>query len=129
MKKEIPNIGTVEYFPEEKIMRIDYAKGIIIDENVMNRVIDEALEIAGDNRFALLINTKDILYVTKEARQISATKEVDKIIASATLVSNTVQKEIFNLYINFSRPLYPVRAFNSEEKALEWLKEQVEKLA
>ncbi len=126
MVYEVQNYARLEYFPEDKIISIVYYPGVIVDEKIVKEVISIALRMVDSPKFALLIDTRDVMYVTKEAREISATTEAGRIIASAILLNNSILREIFNIFINFNKPLYPTKAFSSYEKAYEWLKTQVE---
>jgi hypothetical protein len=73
------------------------------------------LNIAGANTSA-----------TNAARNHSASpKGSEFTIADAFVTKSLAQKILGNFYLNFHKPVAPTRLFDSEEKALEWLKGQL----
>lgn len=60
--------------------------------------------------------------VAKDIRDYLASEEIVPICkASALLVGSGISKMVGNLFLTFSRPLFPTKIFTNEAKALEWL--------
>lgn len=86
--------------------------------------IVSALEEYGKGKkFPLLITTQKYTLPSPEARAYIATAESDPYAsAEAYVIQSLAQKLVGNVYIQFNKPARPTRIFNSEEKAIEWLK-------
>jgi hypothetical protein len=83
-----------------------------------------ALEIFyEEKKFPLLIVVDEYTLPTPEARAYIATPESDPYAsAEAYVIQSFTQKLAGNVYLSFNKPARPTRLFNSEEKAIEWLK-------
>ncbi len=121
-KTEIPGICTIEFNPDDKILLINYTQKLVVDEDLVKEVVDKAMELVGDQKFKLIIDVRNILYLTKKARELTAKIQSDKILAFSPILKDNIHKELFNLFLNFSKPTYPTRAFLSIEQAMEWMK-------
>jgi len=88
------------------------------------KVIVAAIEKIGNGKvFPLLIVTGEYTLPTPEARAYIATPESDPYAsAEAYVVKSFSQKLVGNVFLSFNKPARPTKIFNSEEKAIEWLK-------
>lgn len=86
--------------------------------------IVSALEEYGKGKkFPLLITTQEYTLPSPEARTYIAKAESDPFAsAEAYVIQSFSQKLVGNVYLQFNKPARPTRIFNSEEKAIEWLK-------
>lgn len=76
-----------------------------------------------EKKFPLLIVVDEYTLPTPEARAYIATPESDPYAcAEAYVIQSFTQKLAGNVYLSFNKPARPTRLFNSEEKAIEWLK-------
>ena len=92
----------------------------------MKNVVEvvSTLEKFGEGKkFPLLIVVGEYTLPTPEARAYIATPESDPYAsAEAYVIQSFSQKLVGNVYLSFNKPARPTRLFNSEEKAIEWLK-------
>ena len=59
----------------------------------------------------------------KDVRALMATEESNHTTSAAAFVVNLIAiKIVGNFYISFNKPVRPTKIFDSEEKAVEWLK-------
>jgi hypothetical protein len=70
----------------------------------------------------VLVDIRDAIFTDAESRRYYSRAEFSTvIIAAAFIVSSPVSRVIGSLYLGLNKPPYPVRLFDAEEKALEWL--------
>ncbi len=119
---EIPNVCTIQYYPEDKILLINYTQKLIVDADLVQKVVDKAMELVGDEKFKLIIDVRNVIYLTKQARELTATLQKDRILAFSPVLKDNIHKELFNLFLNFSKPSYPTKAFLTVEQAMKWMK-------
>lgn len=64
---------------------------------------------------------------TRGAREYASSKEGNTLtVGTAIVVKNFAQQLILDYYIKFNNPVHPTRVFLRKEKALEWIKKQME---
>ena len=81
------------------------------------------LNPAGD--FPVLFEPKGFVTITKESRELVATKDMAKdSCATALIVNNIAMKLMGNFFIRFDKPPRPTRLFTNREEAIAWCKEQ-----
>lgn len=86
-------------------------------------IVSALEEIGKGKKFPLLIVTQKYTLPSPEARAYIATPESDPFAsAEAYVIQSFSQKLVGNVYISFNKPARPTRIFNSEAKAIEWLK-------
>ena|ERR1019366_6315611 len=80
-------------------------------------------EIGRGEKFLNLVTFEDFVIVNQEARKLAARAVASKFtIADAFVVDSIALKLVINFYIAFNKPSRPTRIFDTEEKAIEWLK-------
>jgi len=73
-------------------------------------------------KFPLLIDSRKMTSITKEARDFFSLNNRDSSVNSmGFVIDSSVSKTIGNFFIAISKPRVPVRLFTSEETALQWL--------
>lgn len=122
MNKQSFSFGRIKYEPPH--MYLSLKEGTKLDGADMQKVIDEFRRLAGGERILVLTDARVMVEATPEARARAADPELGSFVkANAILVNNTAVRLIANTFIWMNRPPFPVRVFNDEAKALEWLKE------
>jgi hypothetical protein len=77
-----------------------------------------------DRKFPLLIDARNIKYITKEARDhFSIRNRETKITAFAILIYSPLSRIIGNFFMGLNKPSVPARLFTDEEQAVQWLKQ------
>jgi hypothetical protein len=69
-----------------------------------------------------LVDSRVIINSSKEVRDYGA-KESGDSVAVAVLLGSTLNKIAMNLFMTFSKPKYPIKAFNDQATALKWLEQ------
>jgi hypothetical protein len=111
---------------EESIVIVRFKRGITIDLYIAKEIVKQRLEYFNGESYPCIVDIRAIEMITKEARDYFAKGDAIKgIPAGALLVESYVTKLISNLFIRFSRPSMPTKAFTSEEEAIKWLKQFV----
>jgi hypothetical protein len=76
-----------------------------------------------DKKFPLLVDSRNIRSISKEARKYFSTNGREtKITSMAILVNSPLSRVIGNFFMGLNRPQVPTRLFESETEAAEWLK-------
>ncbi len=86
-------------------------------------VVSALKEYGKGKKFPLLITTQKYTLPSPEARAYIATAESDPFASAEAYVTQSFsQRLVGNVYMQFNKPARPTRIFNSEAKAIEWLK-------
>jgi hypothetical protein len=81
------------------------------------------LDLAGHEPYCVLVNIEDLVIITKEWQNITASREyVQKTLAKALLVKNLGQALLASFYLKFNKPAIRTKAFKNKEEALGWLR-------
>lgn len=80
-----------------------------------------------NEKFPLLIDSRNIKSITKEARDFfSMNNRESCIVAFAVIIDSPVSRIVGNFFMGLNKPRVPAKLFNSEEDAVHWLKEFME---
>lgn len=89
------------------------------------KIKETNLSLANGRKYALLISSNPFASISKEARELSASKEfAETTSAKAILTESLAQRMVVNFYISVNKPKIITRMFsvNDREDALKWLK-------
>jgi hypothetical protein len=71
-----------------------------------------------------LVDSSSMRKSSKDVRDYGAKEMTDEsTIAVAVIVSSIINKIAMNLFLTFSKPTYPVKAFSDHASALKWLEQ------
>lgn len=89
----------------------------------------EAVEKVSNKKILpLLVDLRDIKSINKQARDhFAMNKRRAGVSAIAMLIKSPVSKVIGNFFLGINMPSVPTQLFNSEEKAISWLKQYIVK--
>lgn len=77
--------------------------------------------LGGPARFALLVDTRNIKSITKEARDFFSIRNRDtRVLGFALIIESPLSTIIGNFFMGINKPRVPVRLFSDERKALAW---------
>lgn len=83
--------------------------------------VEEFKKIFGDKKFCMVLDVTNSSPSSKEVRQYAA-EELPKIIKAAAIIADSAfAKMLTNLFFNLKPPPYPLKMFNNEIDAKEWL--------
>jgi len=86
-------------------------------------IVNTVGKIGKGKKFPNLVVIPAGVTFDKEAREFSAREEANVYtIADAFVIKSLAHKLIGNFYINFDKPVRPTKLFNSQTKAVKWLK-------
>jgi hypothetical protein len=81
-------------------------------------------EITNGVKMPILVDGRKAHAVSPEAREFAASPQESALrSAQALLVNSLAAKLVANFYINFNKPLHPVKVFKTEKAAIKWLQE------
>lgn len=111
---------------EDRIVENIILESVHVDVDIVNLLKEANLKLMGDCKYCVLISSQFLASISKEARELAASKEFRKnTIAKALLISSIGHKIVGNFYLQVNKPVTKTRIFSDREKALEWLKEQL----
>jgi len=123
LKKEL-DTPYARFNIKEGILEVSYKKGLIITPEVAREIIKTRLSFCDGHAYPCLILDEGILEIQKSARDILSSSEgTSKLTASALVMGTAYGRIVGNFFIKLTRPSIPVKIFNSESQAIEWLKE------
>jgi len=74
-------------------------------------------------KFPLLIDSRNIKYITKEARDHFSIKNRETVITSfGILIYSPLSRIIGNFFMGLNKPSVPAKLFTDEQEAVKWLK-------
>lgn len=92
---------------------------IVLEDAKANSVAVNGL--LGPQKFALIVDTRKIKAITKEARDyFSLNGRESRVIAFAILIDSPLSRIIGNFFMGLNKPRVPVKLFNIETKAVAW---------
>ena len=97
-----------------------YKSDLKIDLKIAIEVVQQRIAFQNGNSYLNLVDARQVKSATKEARDYLA-KHDEGIIASAIIGKSAISNMIINMFITFSKPAVPVKAFQDKENALRWL--------
>lgn len=88
------------------------------------KVMTETIGRMGNGKvYPVLVTLKRYNPITKEASEYAASEEAGKYTAAnAIVINNFAMRIASNFYIKIFKPIRPTKMFNSEERAVGWLK-------
>ncbi|WBM74188.1 STAS/SEC14 domain-containing protein [Saprospira grandis] len=106
------------------IVRVTYNEAVLDPADVYAH-IEQLRQTFGEGLWLL----SDLRQMKKTNQEVRSALSSGKIVAigAAVMMGSGLSKIIGNLFLKFSKPNITTRIFTDEEKAIEWLKEQVAK--
>lgn len=112
---------------DDGIVRIIHVPGAELTMEDVQETMAAYLKLYKGKRRPLLIDTKTMKSMAREARHYYAGEEAVKVASAAAIIVGTpVSKVLGNFYLGLSNPHLPTRLFTSEDEALVWLKGYLE---
>jgi microsomal dipeptidase-like Zn-dependent dipeptidase len=89
----------------------------------VKKQLEDFRKIIGDKKVCLMIDVTNTTESTKEVRDFAA-KEFPKFVKAIAMISSSaLGKMLANLFFTVKSQPYPVKMFNDEKEAKEWLKQ------
>ena len=112
---------------EDRILENHVLEGKCVDVKELHELKSINQSFIEDGFYCLLITSGHLAEITKEARKLSASAEfAQRTLAKAFLVESLGHRIIGDFYIRMNKPFIKTKLFTDREKALEWLREQLQ---
>jgi hypothetical protein len=99
---------------------------VVLDEKDVRNLKEANTDLANGKPYAVLVEFEEMVNVTREARELTASKDfLGKTIAEALLIHSLGHKIIGNFYLSVSKPHIRTKIFTDRTEALEWLRAQI----
>jgi hypothetical protein len=110
------------------IIKMEVTEGEFIEVATVVKVHKTNLELSNGKPFCVLLDTSNGYFnVSPAANKLLASPEYAlKRIATAIIIKALASRLMANFFIKFNKPPTPTRLFNSEEAAMEWLRQYAE---
>lgn len=112
---------------EDGVCRSVLRPNIVVGLTEMRESLAAQKQVTEDGVVPVLVDMREIKNSTHEARKFAASVEYSRYVSAVAILENSVIGKILgNLFINFSRPIYPTKLFTSEDEAVSWLREKLQ---
>ncbi|MCD6065581.1 MAG: hypothetical protein K0S33_407 [Bacteroidetes bacterium] len=113
---------------EEQVLVVSVKDGMTIDLPEMWENYNATIQLNPAGDYPVIFETRGYVNITKEARELAATKEMAKeSCAMAIMVDNMAMRIFANFYMKVNKPMRPTRSFTDKQKAIAWCKEEYSK--
>ena len=122
--KTVENSCFTTWMDDDGICHTQVKENAVIElkHAVANR--QDVKTVAGETIPPMIVDVRKIQSISRDARDYFAMRNRKPgVSAIAMIIDSEVSKMIVNLYLQFSKPTVPTKLFTSEEKAVEWLRE------
>ena len=86
------------------------------------------IQLSEGKPYAVLVTFGHLTEVSKESRELIASKDfVKNTVAKALLVNNIGHRLVGNFYLSVNRPAIRTHVFTNREQAIEWLSTELKK--
>lgn len=118
---------SIEIF-ENNYLEYKVKEGAIIDAKAVKAGKKAVVAFSPGTKYYVLAEGVEYFTLTKEAREISATKEhSENVIAIAFFTTNISLLLLGEIYNKLNKPAVPIKIFTDRDKAKKWLEEQMKK--
>ena len=112
----------VHYEMNEELLVCTYRKGLKINLEIAQEIVNDRLAFTRARSLPALINCHGVVSVTKEARDFLASENGSRgITAGAIVLNSPVGSVIANFFLSVTKPTIPARTFTKTETAMKWL--------
>jgi hypothetical protein len=120
-KIELKNV-TVSLL-RQNVVRIKVKEGANLDIDDVKEIQIVKKKLVGNTKHTVMLVSPKTGSATREARDYSASTEVNlNAIAKAVVLNGLVMRIIINFFMNYNKPPVEHRMFENEEEALKWLR-------
>ena len=122
-KSEVIETTTAKYYIENDILFLRVKKDADFTLEAAIEGVKVRKEIQKGKKFPVLLDTRKMFQVAKEANEYGASKEVSELSSAMAILAgkSMASRIIGNFFIRFNKPFIPTKLFKEEEKAIEWL--------
>ena len=108
---------------DQNVVRIGVKEDTVLEVSDIKEIQEAKRKMIGDAKHTVLLVSPKYGSATREARDYSASPEVNEnAIAKAVVLNGFVMRIIINFFMNYNKPPVEHRVFENEKDALEWLR-------
>lgn len=96
-----------------------------INENDAAEIVKVAAGVSGSLMHCNLVDISEMTFMDKKARAVFAGQKKETVKAVAIISNSKLHRSLVNLYMGFSRPTIPTKAFDNSDVARSWLLEKM----
>lgn len=127
-KKTIELEKIVTTLIEKGVIENRIKEGVFIEKEDILELKKANLKLAEGERYVVLVVSGHLASISKEARELSASKEFAvQAIAKALVVEYLGHKIVGNFYLKINKPAMKTKLFSNREDALIWLRKKLSK--
>ncbi|MBL7917430.1 MAG: hypothetical protein JNM96_03475 [Bacteroidia bacterium] len=122
----IENRGYFTWMGEDGIARTCVKENAEITLELAKENTESVNTLYQGKKFPILIDSRGIKSMSRDAREHFSTKGRDpKTNAFGIIIGSPISRVLGNFYLGINKPSVPTKLFNTEEEALDWLKQFV----
>jgi len=110
------------WLESDGIIRSKVSPGSVDSLEDAKAFVAAVLKIAPIKRYPALVDIRNKKFTSREARAYYAAQGGNMASVCAILIGSKLTAVLANFFLRINKPTIPVKIFNSEEKALKWLK-------
>ena len=109
---------------EERICHTIFHPDVHITIEEIKLVEQGLIQISEDKAFKILFDMRNqYIQFDMDARRHAATAPITKLIQAEAIILNSLPNRLlFNFFLNFDKPNFPIKAFSKLTEALVWLR-------
>jgi hypothetical protein len=123
----IRGMATVD-IEEEGVIKIKILPNTSVDLGIAKDIVKCAGGIAGPFIHANMIDIREMVFMSREARAYLGKQDKAIVIAVAILMKSIFHGVLSNLYLTITKPLIPTKVFEKEIDALDWLRKKLSEI-
>ena len=124
MENKVFKTKTAELKLENGILQCDVFPNAEITIEEGKKIMEASFKLSNGKKLPILADMRRIKSMPRESRIYLSGEEATKTASAlAVLIETSISKIIGNFILGLNKPTYPVKMFNSKQKAIEWLKE------
>jgi hypothetical protein len=108
---------------ENGILTCRFKKGLHMDFEIAKTCVQLRMDFSKGRPYPVLVDMRELVSLSKDAREYLASEGSRQITAGALLVSSPLTRTLGNIFLMLNRPPVPTRIFNNEAAAITWLGE------
>jgi hypothetical protein len=112
---------------DDQIYRYIAINNCTLDMDTLEKMTKTGDAWNGERLCANLIDIRQMLFIDSKTRAYAAAQYRPHVAGTAMIIDSKISSYFANIYLKFSQPKVPTRIFTSEEEAVKWLKDQMEK--
>jgi len=121
MTNYVETKGANIYIDDNKYVRIVFKKNVSIEKAHAQEITEAISPLIGDALHGNLIDARQLLFMSSEAREHFASQDNSQIVGVAIIIESRIQVGFANLYMKFTKRKLDTKLFNDIDSAKAWI--------